>query len=117
MSGIASYHVGLAAEGSVATDYARRGHAIAGRRWRGSGGEIDLIARDGDGLIFVEVKRARDFARAAERLTRHQIARIWGAATEFLAGEPRGQLTPVRLDLALVDGAGRLRIIENITLD
>jgi putative endonuclease len=117
MSGILSYHSGLAAEGAVAADYGRRGLPVVGRRWRGAVGEIDLIVRDGEGLIFVEVKRARDFARAAERLTPAQAERIWATAAEFLAGEPRGQLTEARLDLALVDGVGRVRIIENVTID
>ncbi len=114
MSGILSYHSGLAAEGAVEAVY---GLPVAARRWRGTAGEIDLILRDGEGLIFVEVKRARDFARAAERLTRAQGERIWATAAEFLAGEPRGQLTEARVDLALVDGVGRVRIIENVTLD
>jgi putative endonuclease len=113
MSGKTSYLAGLAAEDAVAADYARRGHPVAARRWRGSRGEIDLVLRDGDGLIIVEVKKARDFARAAARITAAQLERIYGAAAEFLAGEPRGQLTDMRLDVALVDGSGRLEIMEN----
>lgn len=117
MSGLPSYLSGLTAEDAVAAEYGRRGLVVAARRWRGAVGEIDLILRDRGGVIFVEVKRARDFARAAERLTRAQAERIWATAAEFLAGEPRGQLTEARLDLALVDGIGRVRIIENVTLD
>lgn len=113
MSGKISYLAGLAAEESVAADYARRGHTVAARRWRGSRGEIDLVLRNGDGLIVVEVKKARDLARAAARITRGQLDRIYGAVSEFLAGEPAGQLTEVRLDVALVDGAGRMQIVEN----
>jgi putative endonuclease len=41
------------------------------------------------------------------------MARIYGAASEFIAGEPAGQLTPVRFDVALVDGSGQIRVIEN----
>jgi putative endonuclease len=114
MSGIVSYHAGLAAEGSVEAAY---GLPVAARRWRGTVGEIDLILRDGERVIFVEVKKARDFARAAERLTWAQAQRIWATAAEFLAGEPKGQLTEARLDLALVDGIGRVEIIENVTFD
>lgn len=117
MSGAVSYHAGLAAEGAVAAHYGRLGLPVIGRRWRGAGGEIDLILRDGAGVIFVEVKKARDFARAAERLGRAQLMRIWATAEEFLGGQPRGQLTAARLDLALVDGAGRVRIVENVTPD
>ncbi|GGD44972.1 YraN family protein [Sinisalibacter lacisalsi] len=114
MSGMVSYLAGMAAEDAVAADYARRGHAVAARRWRGSRGELDLVLRDGAGLIVVEVKKARDFARAADRLTRAQMSRIAGAVSEFVAAEPRGQLTDVRFDLALVDAAGRVQILENV---
>lgn len=109
----AAYHSGESAEYQVAADYERRGYAIAARRWRGQSGEIDLIVRDATGLIFVEVKKSRDFARAAERLSSRQMGRIYAAAEEFLAGEPKGQLTETRFDVALVDGTGQLQIIEN----
>lgn len=116
MSGAASYHAGLSAEAAVAAHYAERGLTIAARRWRGSAGEIDLVARDGEALIFIEVKKSRDFSRAAERLSSRQIARICAAASEFVAREPKGQLTEMRLDLAMVDGAGRVRVLENVSL-
>lgn len=113
MSGLVSSLAGYAAEERVADEYARRGHVALARRWRGSRGEIDLVLRDGTGLIFVEVKQARDFARAAQRLSRAQIRRITATASEFIASEPGGQDTDMRFDLALVDGAGRIEIIEN----
>lgn len=113
MTGRTGYHAGLAAEEIVAADYARRGRPVIGRRWRGRGGEIDLIARDGTGVVFIEVKKARTFATAALRLGERQMARLCDAAAEFLAGEPRGQLTDVRFDLALVDGRGAVQVIEN----
>lgn len=111
--GSVAYHAGLAAELRIAADYERRGFAIAHQRWRGAGGEIDLIARDADGIVFVEVKKSADFDRAAQRLTRRQIGRILVSAEQFLAGEPQGQLTNTRFDVALVDSAGSFRIIEN----
>ncbi len=113
MSGMTSYLAGEAAEYAVGAEYERRGYPIAARRWRGSRGELDIVARDGNNLVFIEVKKARDFARAAERLTRAQIRRIWGAAQEFMAGEPKGLLTDVRFDVALVNARGEMQIIEN----
>lgn len=113
MSGKVSYLAGMAAEDAVAAQYARRGHTVAARRWRGTGGELDLVLRNGEGLIVVEVKQARDFALAATRLSRAQLGRISGAVAQFIAGEPRGQLTEVRFDLALVDAVGRVEILEN----
>ncbi|MEJ2000640.1 MAG: YraN family protein [Maritimibacter sp.] len=113
MRGRNAYLSGYSAEEAVAADYARRGHDLAARRWRGSRGELDLVLQDGDGLIIVEVKKARDFARAAARLSRAQLARIYNTAAEFLAGTPNGQLTDLRFDLALVDAAGQIEIREN----
>jgi putative endonuclease len=108
-----AYHSGVAAESSVASDYDRRGRAVAHRRWRGQAGEIDLIARDGDGYVFVEVKKARSFDEAATRLGRQQMDRILAAAMEFLGTVPGGMLAAMRFDVALVNARGEVRIIEN----
>lgn len=115
MTGKTSYLAGLAAEETVGAAYEKSGHDIAARRWRGRGGEIDIVAHDGEGFIFVEVKKARDFARAAERLTKRQLQRIYTAASEFVAGQPKGMLTPMRVDVALVNQMGEHRIIENVS--
>lgn len=111
--GRTSFHAGIAAELQIAQDYERRGFSIARRRWRGAGGEIDLIVRNGTGFIFVEVKQSGSFARAAESLSARQMQRIYASAEEFLGTEPLGCLTEVRFDVALVDGVGDLQIIEN----
>ena len=113
MSGARSYYAGIAAEDQVAQLYARSGHDICARRWRGASGEIDLIARDGAEVIFIEVKQSSTHALAAEHLSLRQMGRIYASASEFLAGEPAGQLTESRFDVALVDEAGRIEILEN----
>ncbi|MFN3661234.1 YraN family protein [Yoonia sp.] len=117
MNGLTNYHAGLAAEDIVARDYAARAHQVAARRWRGKSGEIDLIMRDGDTLVFVEVKKSASFAQAAFRLGRRQMDRLCASASEYLAGEPRGQLTDMRFDLALVDGRGAVSVIENAFME
>lgn len=113
MSGSISYYAGAAAEDQVARLYDRSGRPVIARRWRGPGGEIDLIARDGAEVIFIEVKQARSHAIAAERLTPRQMERIYASAACFIGGEPGGQNTPVRFDVALVDGTGRIEVLEN----
>jgi putative endonuclease len=108
-----SYHAGQAAEQQVASEYERRGFLIAHRRWRGSGGEIDLIARNADGVVFIEVKKSSSFETAAARISRRQMDRIYASAAQFLETEPNGQLTNARFDAALVDASGAVQIIEN----
>ena len=117
MTGSVGYHAGLAAEEIVAQHYVRRNHAISAHRWRGKSGEIDLIARDGETVVFIEVKKSRSFTSASTRLGRRQMDRICASAGEFLAGEPKGQLTDVRFDLAMVNGVGAIQVIENAFME
>ena len=113
MSGALSYHAGLSAEDQVARDYERRGLPVIAQRWRGKGGEIDLIARDNEGFVFVEVKKSRDHARAAQNLSQRQIVRLFDAASEYLGLCETGLNTPARFDVALIDAQGRIEIVEN----
>ena len=113
MRSLINYLAGLAAEQSVAIRYIRGGHTLLGHRWRGIGGEIDLIFEKAGTCVFVEVKKSKAFARAAESLGPRQIQRLFGAAAEFLSGQPKGDLTPSRFDVALVDQSGQIEVIEN----
>ena len=113
MSGRVSYYSGLAAEEIVARDYERRGYMLREQRWRGPGGEIDLIFEKAGALVFVEVKKARDFALAAARITQRQVDRILTSASCYLGRMPSGQNTEVQVDAALVDGRGKIQILEN----
>lgn len=108
-----NYYAGEAAEDAVARDYATRGYTVAAQRWRGGGGEIDLILRRGSTVICVEVKKSRSFASAATRISAKQQRRIMAAASAFVAGEPLGMLTDLRFDAALLNAAGEIQIIEN----
>lgn len=111
--GKVNYHAGLAAEAAVARKYEDMGISICARRWRGLTGEIDLIGRSGEEVIFVEVKQSRTHDLAASHISQAQIGRIFQTVDEFLAGEPKGLMTDVRIDLALVDGQGRIEVLEN----
>lgn len=111
--GETGYRAGLAAEDAVARDYERRGLPVVARRWRGQSGEIDLIARDGDTIVFIEVKASRDFDRALSHLGPRQVARLCAAAEEYAGAHEAGSLTEMRFDVALVDRQGAVRVIEN----
>ncbi|MDW3223111.1 MAG: YraN family protein [Paracoccaceae bacterium] len=113
LRGQRSFHAGNAAEDGVARHYQNCGCSVVESRWRGSGGEIDLILSDGVALVFVEVKHAANIARAAGRISPRQMQRIYATAEEYLGLQPRGALTEARFDVALVDGQGVVHIIEN----
>ncbi len=108
-----NYHAGLCAEGIAERYYHRAGLRTRKRRWRGRSGEVDLILQQGDELVFVEVKKSRSFERAAQRLSRRQIQRIMTAAEEFIGAEPNGLNSEMRFDVALVNDAGQIQVIEN----
>ncbi|MBE1291523.1 MAG: hypothetical protein GJ677_03440 [Rhodobacteraceae bacterium] len=112
-TGRSNYLAGQAAEEAVLRDYEARGLTLAKARWRGKAGEVDLILRDGDELVFVEVKHSRSFEGAAARLLPKQVERLMRAAEEFAGGEPKGLLTEMRFDVALVNGQGEVHILEN----
>lgn len=113
MTGAVSYHAGKCAEDQVAQLYIGSGCSVVARRWRGLSGEIDVIARDGDAVIFIEVKQSSTHAQAVEHLCERQMQRICLAASEFLGGEPDGLNTSSRFDVALVDAQGRIEILQN----
>lgn len=116
LRGLTNYHDGLAAEDAVAAHYTAQGLPVIARRWRGQAGEIDLICRGTDGFVFVEVKKSGNFEDAASHLTFGQLGRIALAGEEYIGTVADDPLTPMRLDLAMVDGVGRIETLENLTL-
>lgn len=111
--GLRAYLSGCAAEDAALRAYEARGAHLLEQRWRGTGGEIDLILREPDSYVFCEVKAAMSFDLALERIRQGQVQRIFTAASEYLGHTPEGQLAPVRFDLVLVNGMGDLRLMEN----
>lgn len=113
MTGIVSNLKGRAAEDCVERRYVAAGARVLHRRWRGAYGEIDLILESDDAVIFVEVKTARTLTRAFESLGARQIKRLSASAAHFLDSMPAGSLTPMRFDVAAMDGTGQIEVVEN----
>jgi putative endonuclease len=112
MRGRLAHLSGSLAEESVARLLERRGMSVLARRWRGKAGEIDLICLDGPCLVFVEVKQSATHEEAAQRLGSAQQGRIMRAALEYCDKEGHTPLPELRFDAALVDGHGRIEILE-----
>ncbi|MCB9761568.1 MAG: YraN family protein [Alphaproteobacteria bacterium] len=99
----AAYRAGLDAEERVAEHLEAAGWRIIARRWRGGRGELDLIARDGSRLRFVEVKlRQPGDPVGLECVSGHKLRRLRSAAEAFLMGYD-GPLREACLMVALVE--------------
>ena len=82
----------------------RRGYVILERRYRTRLGEIDIIARDDDTIVFVEVKArlGGDFGGAAAAITPWKQRRVAHMAVDYLARH-RLQNCPCRFDAVAID--------------
>ena len=97
------------------------GYAIVDTNYRCRVGEIDIVARHGEELVFVEVKTRRGdaFGGAEESITPARAERIAGVAEEFLQSRPGEEYrsdTQWRIDLFCLnlDGRGRLLSVNHI---
>jgi putative endonuclease len=115
--------LGKAALGSfgeqVAEAYLRRQQAvILARNWRCRHGEIDLVARLGGQLLFVEVRTRRQAPGAApeESLGPLKRQRMERAAYAYLEAANLAEETPWRIDLIVVEVSigGRVVRLEQI---
>ena len=95
----------------------RDGYAIVARRYRVRAGEIDIIARDGATMVFVEVKtrEGRDYGEPHEAVTRLKRRRMAQIALDFLARQ-RLVDCPCRFDvvsIAFDDGLPAIELFTN----
>jgi putative endonuclease len=97
-----AYRRGLRAETLVAWALRLRGFTVIARRFRTPVGEIDLVARRGRLLVFVEVKARVLHESGAEAVSPAARRRIAAAADRFVAGHPRLAGHDRRFDVALV---------------
>lgn len=96
--------LGRAGERRAALHYLLRGWRIVGRNVRDFGGEIDLIARRGRVIAFVEVKTRResDAGEPWESVRDGQKRRILRAAESWLAAHSLDDRTEVRFDIVSI---------------
>lgn len=101
---------GAQAEALAAEFLGARGLVIVARNYRTRRGEIDLIARDGRMLVFVEVRKRTSaaFGGAAASITAAKRMRVIAAAQSYLATLPREPAC--RFDAVLIDGTPPPRI-------
>jgi putative endonuclease len=91
---------------SLASTYlSREGYQIVARNYAYKGGELDIVARDGETLVFVEVKSVwnNQQGNPASRVNALKQKKIWKTACHFLFTQkevaPKGFDTPCRFDV------------------
>lgn len=101
---------GARAEALAARHLERQGLAIVARNVRYRFGEIDIVARDGGVLVFVEVRLRRSgaYGGAAGSITATKRARLVKAAEGYLA--TLAVVPPCRFDAILLDGLDGARL-------
>ena len=102
----ARQRLGLTGESMACAELERRGYSIIQRRYRSRFGEIDIVARDGDTVVFVEVKTKIDFSFGdpAEAVTSHKQRRLVSMAEEYVANHQLHN-TLCRFDVVAVDAS------------
>ncbi|NLG26410.1 MAG: YraN family protein [Chloroflexi bacterium] len=100
-----------------------RGYVILQRNWRSSVGEVDIVARDGDCLVFVEVKTRRGHGAgyAEEAMTPRKAARLTELGQLYLAEQGLSDID-WRIDLLAIElGARgeteRVNLVRAVTVD
>jgi putative endonuclease len=98
----AAYRRGHAGERLAALRLMLSGYRILARRYRTKVGEIDLIARRGDVVAFVEVKQRAELATGLEAVTPQARIRIRRAAELYLRRNPAFAERALRFDVIVI---------------
>jgi len=102
----AKQRVGNQAEALAEQIMLRAGLSCLARNYRCKQGELDLVMRDGDTVVFVEVRYRRQtcWGGAAESVDKPKQQRVILAAQHFLLHHPRLANRPCRFDVIAAEG-------------
>ena len=97
--------LGKSGEDLAMAELSRRGYAVTARGYRTRFGEIDIVAMQGEVLVFVEVRRRSGdgCGAAAESVTRGKQRRVARMAVDYLARHGLYDKCAVRFDVVAID--------------
>jgi putative endonuclease len=99
---VAAFQNGISAESRASAMLLLKGYRILARRYRTPAGEIDIVAKRRNALVFVEVKTRASYEEAVEAVTPQQQRRIVGAAEYWLQARPQDGEGDVRFDVIII---------------
>jgi len=97
-----AYQRGKWAEYLAAAMLIFKGYRILTLRYKATHGEIDIIARRGRTIVFIEVKARKSLTAGKESVTVKQRERISNAATQFMKQRPRLSNLTSRYDIVVI---------------
>ena len=97
--------VGATGEDRAADYLVRQGYKIVERNYRSKLGELDVIARDGRVLVFVEVRsrRSAEFGSALDAVNVHKRRKVTRVAMNYIAYR-RPRFDEARFDVVAITG-------------
>jgi putative endonuclease len=99
---------GLAAEERACRHLAENGFTVVARNYRPAGAEIDIVARQGDLIVFAEVRfrEADAYGGPEETIDLRKRRRVVAAARRYLSGIPPESWREARFDVIAIGGSG-----------
>ena len=97
---------GQAGEERASRYLKRRGYKIVDRNVRAGRGELDIVARKGDLLVFVEVKSYRDREQGLLAVHEDKCERLRSAASAYLGSHSQLTTLQCRFDLIILTPSG-----------
>jgi putative endonuclease len=105
-------------ESAAAAHLQRQGYTLLERQWVCSVGELDLVARQAEELVFVEVRTRRGaaYGSAEESVTAAKQARLIALAYAYLEAHGLTDTCAWRIDVIAIelDRAGRICRLNHI---
>ena len=99
---VAAFRTGISAEARAAAWLMAKGYRILAKRFRTPHGEIDLVARKRNLLVFIEVKARANLDDAAYAVTPRNQRRIIDTAQAWLMTHPEHADFEMRFDVILI---------------
>lgn len=111
-----THQQGVAGENTALAFLERQGCRLLARNWHCAFGEIDLIVKNGNTILFVEVKYRKNsaFGGAAYSISPAKLLKLQKTAEHYLQQHRLNHL-PCRIDAVLIQGGQAPEWVQNIT--
>ena len=111
--------IGRLGEDAACEHLAGLGYEILDRNYETYSGEIDIVAKDGDTIVFAEVKARKNkaYGRAAHAVNRGKLLHIVNSSAIYVKRHPWLKELHQRIDVIEVYSDGTLEHIKNVNLE